>query len=79
MQVGVAFTAREYCDGQSLALWGRWPPNQRRFPTSVPWLRVSGLLMDFARQTGTTDLFARLALGRVESGPFDVRRIQDLR
>ena len=33
--------------------------------------------MDFARQAGTTDLLARLALRRVESCPF--RGIQDLR
>ena len=35
--------------------------------------------MDIARQAGTTDLLARLALGRVESCPFDVRGIQDFR
>ena len=28
MQVDVAYTAREYCDGQTLASPGRWPPNQ---------------------------------------------------
>ena len=79
MQVGVAYTAREYCDGQTLASPGRWPPNQRRYPASVPWSRASGLLMDFARKAGTTDLLTKLSLGRVESCPFDASEIQDLR
>ena len=79
MQVGVGYTAREFCDGQTLASPGRWPPNQRRYPASVPWSRASGLLMDFARRAGTTDLLAKLAVGRVETCPFDTSEIQDLR
>ena len=35
MIVGTGYTAREICDGQSLASPGRWPPEERRYPTST--------------------------------------------
>ena len=34
MKVGVGYTQREYCDGQSLASPGRWPPGSRVYPSS---------------------------------------------
>ena len=34
MMVGVGYTQRELCDGQSLASPGRWPPGSRVYPTS---------------------------------------------
>ena len=40
MMVGMGYKAREYCDGQSLASPGRWPVNQRRYPTFKPWQNV---------------------------------------
>ena len=77
MQVGVACTA--FCDGQTVGSPGRWPPSQRRYPTNDLWTMVAGLLMDFARQACTTDVLTRLALGRVDSCPFNVEEIRGLR
>ena len=36
MMVGVGYVQREFCDGQSLASPGRWPPGSRVYPSSRP-------------------------------------------
>ena len=41
MMVGVGYTQRELCDGQSLASPGRWPPGSRVYPTSRPWTQIA--------------------------------------
>ena len=63
MMVGVGYTAREFCDGQSLASPGRWPVEHRRYPESEPWKAVAALFMAFAEREGTPQLLADLALG----------------
>ena len=79
MMVGVEYTAREYCDGQSLASPGRWPVNQRRYPTSKPWQEVSQLFMAFAEREGSTQLLTDLALGKVKECPFGTGSIRDMK
>ena len=79
MMVGVGYTAREYCDGQSLTSPGRWPVNQRRYPTSKPWQEVSQLFMAFAEREGSTQLLTDLALGKVKECPFGTGSIRDLK
>ena len=79
MMVGVGYTARECCDGQSLASPGRWPVNQRRYPTSKPWQEVSELFMAFAEREGSSQLLTDLALGKVKECPFGKGSIRDLK
>ena len=66
MQIGVGFTVRDFCDGQSLPSPGRWPPAMRRYPSSDTWTSVSELVRKFSEHYGTTQLLMDLALGRVE-------------
>ena len=56
--VGVGYTAREFCGGQSLASPGRWPVEHRRYPESEPWKAVAALFMAFAEREGTQQLLA---------------------
>ena len=77
--VGVGYTAREYCDGQSLASPGRWPVQQRRYPENALWKVVSDLFMSFAERQGNAELLMRLAVGRVEHCPFDSQSVRELK
>ena len=61
MSVGIGYTSREYCDGQSLASPGRW---RRRYPDTVQWQSVVSSYVNFTEQHGTKDLLMNLALGR---------------
>ena len=77
MMVGVGYTAREFCDGQSLASPGRWPVHLRRYPDSKPWQEVSELFMSCAEREG--QLLTDLTLGKVKECPFSGQSIQDLK
>ena len=44
LQVGVGYTVRDYCDGQSLASPGRWSVAARRYPETEAWRDVFGSL-----------------------------------
>ena len=79
MMVGVGYTAREFCDGQSLASPGRWPIEQRRYPESGAWKAVAALFMTFAEREGTPQLLADLALGKVKACPFEAARVRELK
>ena len=35
MQVGLGYTSRDFCDGQSLASPGRWLPDDRKFRRQI--------------------------------------------
>ena len=43
----------QYCDGQSLASPGRWPPSRRRYPTHPEWNLVSSLFKKFTESYGS--------------------------
>ena len=79
MQVGTGYLQRDYCDGQSLASPGRWPVDQRRYPSSRQWNGVVRIFRRFTEQFCTPDLLMRLALGRVEVCPFDSREVSELK
>ena len=72
MMVGIGYTSRAFCDGQSLATPGRWPPAQRRYPSNPEWL----LFRSFVGTCGSPEFLMRLALGRVDSSPFGVKEIE---
>ena len=78
MLVGVGYTTREFCDGQSLASPGRWAPESRKYPTSPAWLSVASLYQAFAEGYGTESLLVSLALGRVKEPPFEKEAVQEL-
>ena len=48
VEVGVAYTARGYCDGQRLASPGRWPVQSWRCPTSETWLAAVNSFQSFS-------------------------------
>ena len=79
MMIGTGYTSRLYCDGQSLASPGRWPPAQRRCPSNPEWLLVASLFRSFVDTYGSPELLMRLALGRVDSSPFGTKEIEELR
>ena len=79
MLVGTGYTARQLCDGQTLAWPGRWPPEQRQYPEGSSWKQVSALLFSFAREWGTPELLMKLAVGRVKSCPFPEDSVLELK
>ena len=76
---GVGYTVRDFCDGQSLASPGRWPPAMRQYPCSDTWTSVSELVRKFSEHCGTTQLLMDLALGRVEKCPFPSESVRELK
>ena len=79
MQIGVGYTVRDFCGGQSLASPGRWPPAMRRYPSSDKWTSVADLVRRFSEHHGTTQLLMDLALGRVEKCPFPGESLEELK
>ena len=69
MMVGVGYTQRELCDGQSLASPWRWPPGSRVYPTSRPWTQIAECYARFADHYGTEELLVALASGKVNRVP----------
>ena len=78
MMVGVGYTQRELCDGQSLASPGRWPPGSRVYPTSQPWIQIAECYARFADHYGTETLLVSLASGKVTECPFPAEEISIL-
>ena len=79
MQVGIGYTVRDFCDGQSLASPGRWSPSERRYPQSDAWNAVVGLVKRFSEGFGTTKLLMDLALGRIKECPFPIEAVTSLK
>ena len=70
MKVGVGYTQRDFCDGQSLASPGRWPPGSRVYPSSRSWASVADCFVRFTNHHGTEQLLVSLAMGKIDSCPF---------
>ena len=70
MKVGVGYVQREFCDGQSLASPGRWPPGARTYPSSTIWTSIRDCFWRFTTHYGTEKLLVDLAMGKVEASPF---------
>ena len=79
MAVGLGYTSREYCDGQSLASPGRWPPGSRNYPSSPDWVSVASQYQKFAECYGTEQLLVSLALGKIKESPFEKKEIEELK
>ena len=79
MTVGVGYTSREYCDGQTLASPGRWPVSARLYTQSASWKAVVACFSKFCERRCTTELLMDLALGRVKSCPFGADEIKNLK
>ena len=79
MTVGTGYTARPFCDGQSLASPGRWVPDQRRYPSHPTWSAVSSLFSRFTATYGSPELLMQLALGKVDSSPFGQKEMAQLK
>ena len=79
MQVGVGYTVRELCDGQSLASPGRWPVEARRYPDSEEWRAVVTPFRQFAEHHCPPSLLVDLALGRVAKSPFPEGDVRELK
>ena len=63
MRVGVDYTCRDYCDGQSLASPGGWPVEKRRYSEGIDWLTLAHTYLDFTALHGAPELLTMLALG----------------
>ena len=70
MMVGVGYVQREFCDGQSLASPGRWPPSSRVYPSSTAWSSVRDCFWRFTMHYGTEKLLVDLAMGKVRGISF---------
>ena len=79
MMVGTGYTAREFCDGQTLASPGRWPVEMRRYPSNATWVTVAEKFMSCADLYGPPRLLMDLALGKVSSSPFSPESIAALK
>ena len=79
MMVGVGYVQREFCDGQSLASPGRWPPGSRVYPSSAVWSSVQECFWCFTTHYGTEKLLVDLAMGKVEESPFPSDEILQLK
>ena len=74
MSVGTGYTAREYCDGQTLASRRRW-----NYPPQSEWFLVSRLPEKCVETHGSPELLMRLALGKVDSSSCGDREISELK
>ena len=79
MQVGVGYTLRDNCVGQSLASPERWSVVARRYPEANTRKTVVTLFRKFFRQFGTKNLLMNLPLGRVEATPFPEQEVAKLK
>ena len=79
MKVGVGYVQREFCDGQSLASPGRWPPGARTYPSSTTWSAIRDCFWRFTTHYGTQKLLVDLAMGKIEASPFPPDEILQLK
>ena len=79
MKVGVGFSQRDFCDGQSLAPPRRWPPGSRVYPSSHAWTLVVDCFMRFTNHHGTEQLLVSLAMGKIDSCPFPLDDVAELK
>ena len=79
MRVGLGYTARDTCDGQSLASPGRWALEDRIYPESERWLKVVSLFRRYADTYTSARFLVELSLGRIVKCPCDPQSIGELR
>ena len=79
LQVGVGYSSRDYCDGQGLRSPGRWRVESRRYPCTTHWKKVMAKFAKFVDARCTPSLLMKLAMGKVETCPFDDNEIAELK
>ena len=79
VQVGLGHTARDYCDGQSLASPNRSKPEDRRYPETERWKGVVELFRKNAETYTSDQLLVELSLGSVSKFPFAPASISELK
>ena len=58
---------------------GRWPIENRRYPRSPTWKKVTAKFTQFSEARGTPELLIALAMGKVESCPFEASEVNALK
>ena len=79
MKIGVGYVQRDFCDGQSLASPGRWPPGARENPSTSAWTGVRDCFWKFTSHYGTERLLVELAMGKIQSSPFPPAEVAELK
>ena len=79
MKIGVGYVQRDFCDGQSLASPGRWPPGARVYPSTSAWTAVKDCFWKFTSHHGTERLLVELAMGKIQSSPFPPAEVAELK
>ena len=79
MKIGVGYVQRDFCDGQSLASPGRWPPGARVHPSTSAWTAVRDCFWKFTSHHGTERLLVELAMGKIQSSPFPPAEVAELK
>ena len=79
MKVGLEYAQRDFCDGQSLASPGRWPPGSRVCPSSQSWTSVADCFLRFTHHLGTEQLLVSLAMVKIGACPFPPEDVAPLR
>ena len=79
MKIGVGYVQRDFCDGQSLASRGRWPPGALVYPSTSAWTAVRDCFWRFTSHHGTERLLVELAMGKVQSSPFPPAEVAQLK
>ena len=71
LTTGSGSATRELHDGAGLCSPGRWPLDKRRLPDNDTLNTARDMVKNFVTRHLSTDLFAKLACGRVKSCPFE--------
>ena len=74
MMVGVGYVQREFCDGQSLASPGRWPPGSRVYPSSPGLVLSTGMFLAFYGALWDREVAGRSRDGESGGVSFPARR-----
>ena len=78
LSTGSGPATRELHDGAGLCLPGRWSVDRRRLPDNSTLTATKSLIRNFVTRHLRTDLFAKLACGKIDSCPFG-EGLSDLR
>ena len=73
MQVGIGYTVRGFCDGQSLASPGRWSLSKRNYPQLDSWKAVVMLVKKVLRCFRYCRTFDGVGAGSSQTMPFPER------
>ena len=79
MKVGVGYTQRDFCDGQSLASTGRWAPGCRVDPSSESWKLVADCYRRSHVIMALSSCWCHLQWVNVDGCPFPLDDVANLK